>query len=248
MIPEPLYDPRSYVPLTADVFHFLVAALGEQALKDIDWSEAAAPPADAEAFARETIFVICNSGMKSTVATMIFWRCMAALAAGQDVHQAFGHAGKAAAIARVWRERGRLFADYLAACSAKDQLAFLASLPWIGPVTSLHLAKNFGLNVAKPDVHLQRLAERDGSTVQALCQRLAAETGYRAATIDTILWRACAEGVIDSKTGLIPAIEHLNAIRSLQAGQGSARCAAVGSQALTAENSRSPCDTTTTGR
>ena len=32
-----------------------------------------------------------------------------------------------------------------------------------------------------------------------MCQRLARQTGYREATIDTILWRACADGFLDSR-------------------------------------------------
>jgi hypothetical protein len=39
-----------------------------------------------------------------------------------------------------------------------DPLGVLQSLPYIGPVTCYHLAKNIGLQVAKPDHHLTRLA------------------------------------------------------------------------------------------
>ncbi len=213
---EPLrrYDPASYVPLTGDVFNFLLAALGSQGLDDLDWSEAIEPPSNADDFAREIVFVICNSGMKNTVALVIFDKCMAALDAGLAVRQVFRHPGKSAAIEKVWAERGRLFEDFQ---QASDQLALLAALPWIGSITKYHLAKNFGMDVAKPDVHLQRLADRDGSTVQDLCVRLAAETGLRVATVDTILWRACANGILDSRTGMIPSIQHLNDIRALQA-------------------------------
>jgi hypothetical protein len=45
----------------------------------------------------------------------------------------------------------------------------------------------------------------EGCTAQALCERLAAETGYRVATVDTVLWRACANGVLDSCSGEIRA-------------------------------------------
>jgi hypothetical protein len=77
-------------------------------------------------------------------------------------------------------------------------VAFLAKLAWIGPITKFHLAKNFGGNFAKPDVHLNRLAEAEGTTAQELYDRLAEESGYRAATIDLILWRACADKIIHS--------------------------------------------------
>lgn len=209
----PRYDPSSYIPLNGDVFQFLLAALGEKGLKDLDWSESLQPPSNPNDFAREIIFVICNSGMKNTVAAGIFRRCMVAVEAGLDVREAFRHPGKSAAIAKVWAERSALFERYR---QVSDRLGFLGDLPWIGNITKYHLAKNFGLDVCKPDVHLQRLADRDGSTPLALCSRIAAETGLRIATIDTILWRACADGILDSRTGVIPSIDHLNSLRDLQ--------------------------------
>ena len=77
-------------------------------------------------------------------------------------------------------------------------MAYCAGLPWIGPVTKFHLAKNLGLDFAKPDVHLARLAAAERTTVDELCERLAAQTGYRVTTIDSVLWRACADGYLDS--------------------------------------------------
>ena len=89
---------------------------------------------------------------------------------------------------------------------SNDKLAFLESLPWIGGITKYHAAKNFGLQYAKPDVHLARLAEREGCTAQQLCERLAGELGLRVASVDTVLWRACATGVINSRTGELAAL------------------------------------------
>jgi hypothetical protein len=74
-------------------------------------------------------------------------------------------------------------------------------MPWIGPTTKYHLAKNFGVDVAKPDVHLQRLADLEGVTAQALCERLAETSPYHTRTVDLLLWRACVEGIVDSRTG-----------------------------------------------
>jgi hypothetical protein len=186
--------------ITADEFALIRASLGEVAEDDIAWAHGCCPPKDEEAFAREAIFVICNSGMKNTIARKIFERCMAALCEGTPVRDVFGHAGKAAAIEHIWRHQGTLFIDYV---MADDKLANLAALPWIGEITKFHLAKNFGADVAKPDVHLQRLADREGCTAQELCERLAKETGLRVAAIDTVLWRACANGILDSRTGAI---------------------------------------------
>ncbi|RWP64894.1 hypothetical protein [Mesorhizobium sp.] len=184
--------------ITASLFREIIAALGEQAADDIAWSENLQPPTDAEDFASEAIFVICNSGMKNTIAVKIFAKVMTAIQGGISAFAVFGHPGKAKAIDTIWRTRDELLAAYLA---APDKIEFCASLPWIGGITKYHLAKNFGADVAKPDVHLQRLADREGVTAQFLCDRLASETGYRAATVDVVLWRACANGVLNSRTG-----------------------------------------------
>jgi hypothetical protein len=186
--------------ITAADFLQLVDLLGEQAEDDIAWAQSLVDPTDPDTFALETVFVICNSGMKNTVARGIFDRCTAALQGGQPVFDVFKHPGKAAAIETIWRDRGQLLVGYLA---ASDKLAFLEALPWIGGITKYHLAKNFGADVAKPDVHLQRLADREGCTAQALCERLAVQLGLRVAAVDTVLWRACANGVLNSRTGTI---------------------------------------------
>ena len=162
----------------------------------IDWSESIRPPATAEEFAREAIYVICNSGMKNSVAVPIAARCIAALEAGKSVATVFGHPGKRAAIDAIWQRRHELFERY---CRVYAKVEVLRDLPWIGPITQHHLAKNLGTDTAKPDVHLERLARRDRTTTQTLCRRLSRGSGYRVATIDSILWRACADGILNSR-------------------------------------------------
>lgn len=182
--------------ITLERFELIEAAIRARGYgPTIDWTESLSPPDEPEAFAKQTIYVICNSGMANTVAAVIFDRCMEALQNGRSATSVFRHPGKSLAIDAIWEERDRHFTDYLA---ADDKVAALRRLPWIGDITALHLAKNFGANVAKPDVHMERLARAEATTVKDLCARLSAETGYRAATIDTILWRACALKVLNS--------------------------------------------------
>jgi hypothetical protein len=184
--------------ITADQFALLRAELGEVAEADIAWAESVTDPRDEDAFALEAIFVICNSGMKNTVARLIFEKVRAALMNDRATFEVFRHPGKAAAIDHIWRNRGVFFIDYHV---AEDKLAYLETLPWIGGITKYHLAKNFGLPFAKPDVHLQRLADREETTPQELCERLAAQTGLCVNAVDTVLWRACANGILNSRTG-----------------------------------------------
>lgn len=162
----------------------------------IEWSENIEPPPNAKALAAEAIYVIVNSGMSNVVAVPIFERCMAALHKGKSATTVFGHPGKAAAIDHIWRRRVTLFRQLR---KTDDLVAFCATLPWTGDITKYHLAKNLGADVAKPDVHINRLAAPEGVTAHQLCERLAKETGYRVATVDLILWRACADGIIHSR-------------------------------------------------
>ena len=185
--------------LTRAEFDEIVSALGDTARDDIAWSENLTPPSTPLDFAEEAIFVICNSGMRNTIARKIYDRVIEALESGKSASAVFGHRGKTDAIDHIWSIRAELFAQFRA---STDKLAFLESLPWIGKITKYHLAKNFGADVAKPDVHLQRLANLHRTTVQDLCEDLARQTGLRIATIDTVLWRACANGLINSRAGL----------------------------------------------
>lgn len=164
--------------------------------EEIAWAEQLVPPTNADEFAREAVYVIVNSGMKNTVALGIFERCIDRLQAGRSIRRVFKHPGKSRAIEAIWKQRHELFAAY---GSAEDKVRFCATLPWVGPVTSYHLAKDLGADLAKPDVHLARLARRDRTTVERMCRRLARLSDYRVATVDTILWRACEQGILNSR-------------------------------------------------
>ena len=184
-------------PICKQQFSLIVKAVRKAGYgAAIQWSENIRPPATARIFAGEAVYVICNSGLSNIVALGIFEKCMEELHAGRSCKTVFGHPGKSSAIDQIWQNRVMLFRRYL---KADDPIAFCDSLPWIGPITKFHLAKNFGSNVAKPDVHMLRLAMLSSTTAQGLCERLSRETGYRAATIDLILWRACADGIIHSR-------------------------------------------------
>ncbi|MFM0265493.1 hypothetical protein [Paraburkholderia sediminicola] len=162
---------------------------------DIEWAETVSAPDTAELFAREYVFVVCNSGMRAQIADVIFRKVMTALAAGNHPGTVFGHKAKSEAIWRVWTDRNDWYRDFL---SADDRVEFLGVMPWIGPITKWHLAKNFGVDAAKPDRHLIRIAEHYGTTPQALCEALSLESGDRIGTVDYVIWRACNLGVLDS--------------------------------------------------
>lgn len=163
---------------------------------DWEWSQSIEPPKDSAAFACELIFVICNSGMKNTVARQIYERVLDAIADERPIREAFRHEGKARAMQMIWDGRRDLFAAYRI---TEDKVAFLRKIPWIGPITCYHAAKNFGVDCVKPDIHIQRLADFHGETPEAFCRRMQADSGDRLATVDVMLWRACAIGLIKTR-------------------------------------------------
>lgn len=170
-------------------------AADEWGREQIEWAENVTFPDKAEGLARDLIYVICNSGMKNTIARRIHDRIMAELPYTKRARDLpFGHPGKRQAIFNIWRRRRRLFREAKAAHQAGALVEWCGTVPWIGPITKFHAAKNLGANVAKPDIWLTRIAEAAGETVNGVCERLAGDSGDRIALVDLVLWWGCAYG------------------------------------------------------
>ena len=81
---------------------------------------------------------------------------------------------------------------------AASPLEALRRFDYIGEVTVYHLAKNLGVDVAKPDRHLVRLANAHGySNPHHFCAAVSAATGLRVHAVDSILWRIAEIGLAD---------------------------------------------------
>lgn len=161
--------------------------------EDIRWARNIQPCSNYTDFFCEYMWVVVNSGMKNTVARIIERRIYDAWSKGQTADAVFGHKGKADAIEHVRMNSARLFKEY---GDAEDKLAYLETLPWIGEITKFHLAKNLGIDCAKPDRHLTRIAASRNTDAFTLCKNLAAKTGDSLSTVDTVLWRAASLGMI----------------------------------------------------
>lgn len=179
--------------MNLDEYGVLHEAVAEMYGKDIDFYESSVPCRTSHAFAAEAIWVILCSGMKAQIARKIQEKVTDAILDNRPVSSVFGHKGKAAAIDNIWKNRDRLFDEYE---QAEDKLTYLQGLPWIGPITKYHLAKNLGMDVAKPDRHLVRIAESYGIDTFQLCRKLSEETGFKIATVDYVIWRAANLGWI----------------------------------------------------
>ena len=108
---------------------------------DISGAETLAPET-ADEFAQHVIETICHASVTPAIGRRMFERCMRAVSFGSTARVGFRHPAKAEAIDKVWRERERLFEEYTA---SPDKLRFLATLPWIGPVTKHSLARRLGV-------------------------------------------------------------------------------------------------------
>ena len=138
-------------------------------------------------FACEAIWIILNSGMREQIARIIQKRIYDAVSEGRPVLLAFNHPGKAAIIQRLFDDPNPYYNKWY---MSNDKLAALREIPFIGPITVWHLAKNLGMDVCKPDRHMVRIAGQSNETPEQLCTRLSEETGWNIAAIDTVIWRA----------------------------------------------------------
>lgn len=149
-------------------------------------------------FFQQYAWVVINAGMKNQVAEKIYERFMS-----KANFSAIGHEGKRKAIRKMYDDHKEVFEAlhelYYVQRDIKQILDYLERLPWLGPITKYHMARNIGIDCAKPDRHLLRLAvhleyskdERDLDGVQAMCEAISKATGDRVGTVDVILWRFC---------------------------------------------------------
>lgn len=152
---------------------------------------------------REYIWVVLNSGMRNAVIeakwkqiseAFRFFDLKAILddpdAVLRDALEIFGHYNKIDAIIQFAKQLWKHDLAFRRKVN-EDPLKTLVELPFIGPVTKYHLARNLGFDFIKPDRHLVRLADRYGMTAFELCNEIHKKTGRKLGVIDVILWRSC---------------------------------------------------------
>jgi len=154
---------------------------------DITWAENVKPPDDAHDFLSEYIFVVCNSGMKSQIARVIFDKIIVAINNNIPVWLVFKNFHKVNAITHVLGLKNHYFNQYL---EADDTLEFCSTLPYMGDIIKYHLAKNFGYDCVKPDRHLERIAKNYNTNPFKMCQKVSDIVGDNLNTVDTVIWRA----------------------------------------------------------
>jgi endonuclease III len=155
-------------------------------------------------FLRETAWVILSSGMKESVIRRKFneisevfyqWESAFLIVNNRDrcmtkALNLFNNNKKISAIIEICEQVNLRGFFEIKKSVAEQGTNYLLQFPFLGPATSLHLAKNIGLPVAKPDRHLIRIVNAVGyNSPQDMCSDIALLTGEEIAVIDLVLWR-----------------------------------------------------------
>jgi hypothetical protein len=159
---------------------------------------------DERLFLREAAWVVLSSGMRESVIRGLFPTVEAAFGQWDSAHWIVEHQSECRAKAmEAFRNARKVdalveIARTVASCGVASLLKDLREhgpdslrrLPYMGPATSRHLAKNLGIDTAKPDRHLVRVAEATGYASPAtLCEHLARMVGDAVAVVDLVIWR-----------------------------------------------------------
>ncbi len=146
----------------------------------------------ADNFFLEYVWVVLNAGMREQAARKVFDRFCQSIRDGHIDFDIIRHPTKRKAIEDTFSHYTLHFQNLQAIHGEKAQIEYLETMPWIGPITKFHLARNIGIDTVKPDRHLVRLAERFGyNTPLEMCEVIKAHNGTKVGTIDVILWRFC---------------------------------------------------------
>lgn len=180
-----------------------VIALGYS--EEIEWQASQNPRNVCEAqFIREAAWVIYCSGFKEEIVRKKFnylSLCFCEWASAKLIVENSNQCLLTAMHALAYRQKHEAIISISRAIEVEgfegfwdeistDPVKNLQELPYIGPITSIHLAKNLGFDLAKPDRHLLRLKERLGyHSVEEMCGVIAKDSGDPVRVVDLVLWR-----------------------------------------------------------
>lgn len=155
-------------------------------------------------FLRELAWVILSGGMAERIIRLkftpisesfLYWTSAAEISERVEICVAsalehFAHNGKINAIAAAAKLITNTSFEAVKEKVIANPVLELQKFPYIGPVTALHMAKNIGISIAKPDRHLTRLSKAAGfDQVLDFCNCIASFVGDDVPKIDMVLWR-----------------------------------------------------------
>ena len=158
---------------------------------------------DKEYFAREAAWVILSSGMKESIIRVLFKEISIAFLnwSTEDIAKnydkcrkkalkIFNHRKKINAIIYIITQINKHGFSQIRNSIIENSIDYISSLPYMGPATSYHFAKNLGMDVVKPDRHLLRISSFLGfDSPIALCQVINNISGDKLSVVDLIFWR-----------------------------------------------------------
>jgi len=173
--------------------------------QEIDWQYGVSlDDLDERTFLRESAWVILNSGMREKVIRQLFGNISNAFFNWNSANlitqnaktckelalRHFNHETKIEAILYIVKRISTQGFCTIIDGIKQTGVNYLKQFPFLGPVTSIHLAKNIGLPLAKPDRHLIRFVSKVGySNVQNLCEDISKTTDDPVSVVDIVLWR-----------------------------------------------------------
>jgi len=172
---------------------------------EIDWQDTVSfNEIDEQKFLKEYSWVVLASGMSDKVVSKVFpriqetfgqWRNLGVIA--QDREEIlkkcltiFNNRAKVTAILSMSDHVNEYGIRHIKDSMLELGMEYLKAFPFIGKATCFHLAKNIGLNYAKPDRHLMRVSNSMGYVdPNDLCAAIANYVEDKVQVVDLVLWR-----------------------------------------------------------
>jgi len=155
-------------------------------------------------FFREYAWVVLSSGMSERVVAKVFpkltlvfnnWKNPAIIRKNEKLIfkraiALFNNNGKINALLEMARYLVNKSMSVIINLIQEQGVSFLVKFKFLGPATAFHLAKNLGVDIAKPDRHLIRISNRFGfQCANRFCEKISDHTGDKKSVVDIVLWR-----------------------------------------------------------
>jgi hypothetical protein len=156
------------------------------------------------AFLRESAWVVLSSGFRESILRRKFSDVSAAFldwvsaelivvqaeSCRDSALRAFRHQGKIDAIVSIVQRVATQGIERIKEEIRTRGTLFIQELPFMGPVTACHLAKNLGFPMVKPDRHLTRMARHTGyKSADQMCHVISEMVGDSVSVVDLVFWR-----------------------------------------------------------
>jgi len=153
-------------------------------------------------------FLFCclgSSGLNNRVVEKQMNNFTTLYEAGENAFDSIPNGNIRRAVIRVWSNHINILDVLKSKMNDIERIDFIRTLPQMGKKSGKHFARNMGIDCVKPDIWMERLAEKyvcwnlvDGYVdPDRMCLNIQKQLPvgnipyYRIGTIDVILWRYC---------------------------------------------------------